>query len=335
MITQGNPNYDASGNALVSGVLTQTTISSAGASLGSGSVLPNFPVSTAGLRAMSIQIIANGGAQYQIQVSNDNVTYQSINIHRIDSGNWTFGISLGGSGMGYATLSGFQWVRVITASAATSAYSVQCQLMKEIPGSTLTFNAPIISSTLGATPVTYIINAATPVIQAPKASAGNLTHLSASNSGSMGVWLKVYNAAATLGSTSAILNYFVPANSTINPDLGFAGLKFTTAINAALTGGSALADNTSLNTFTFTATTSNNSNQLTNCTGFTNFGGMPYITTGLTITGTGIPASTTITGFNAQTGAITMSANATANGTGITISASGGIYSATINVAYA
>ncbi|MGO8503351.1 hypothetical protein AB9F35_17880 [Rhizobium leguminosarum] len=75
---------------------------------------------------------------------------------------------------------------------------------------------------------------------------------------------------------------------------------------------------------TFTATTVNGSNLLTSLSGL-NAGSGPFI--GGAVSGTGISGGTTIAGItynpNGVVQSITLSANATANGTGITITATG------------
>ncbi|MBY5621947.1 hypothetical protein [Rhizobium leguminosarum] len=75
---------------------------------------------------------------------------------------------------------------------------------------------------------------------------------------------------------------------------------------------------------TFTATTVNGSNLLTSLSGL-NAGSVPFI--GASVSGTGISGGTTIAGItynpNGVVQSITLSANATANGSGITITASG------------
>ncbi|WP_028747988.1 hypothetical protein [Rhizobium mesoamericanum] len=75
---------------------------------------------------------------------------------------------------------------------------------------------------------------------------------------------------------------------------------------------------------TFTATTTNGSNVLTVLSG-ASVGSGPFI--GASVSGTGIPGSTTITGLTYSPSgvvqSITLNNNATANGTGITITATG------------
>lgn len=76
--------------------------------------------------------------------------------------------------------------------------------------------------------------------------------------------------------------------------------------------------------FTFTATTVNGSNVLTLLGGASNLSG-PFL--GASVSGTGIPGSTTITGITytpaGTVQSVTLNNNATANGTAITITATG------------
>ena len=82
-----------------------------------------------------------------------------------------------------------------------------------------------------------------------KATPGKLYSLSVGNAQATAVYLKVYNAASvTLGTTSPIQNYLVPANGTFNVDINDVGLYFSTGICIAVTGGQALLDSTALTT---------------------------------------------------------------------------------------
>ena len=82
-----------------------------------------------------------------------------------------------------------------------------------------------------------------------KATAGKLYSISVGNAQATAVYLKVYNAASvTLGTTSPIQNYLVPANGTFNASISDVGLFFSTGICIAVTGGQALLDSTALTT---------------------------------------------------------------------------------------
>ena len=73
--------------------------------------------------------------------------------------------------------------------------------------------------------------------------------MSVGNAQATAVYLKVYNAASvTLGTTSPIQNYLVPANGTFNVSINDVGLYFSTGICIAVTGGQALLDSTALTT---------------------------------------------------------------------------------------
>ena len=119
-----------------------------------------------------------------------------------------------------------------TASAGTAGYVAI--------GSSATSNG----QTLG-TLVAPLTVAATVV----KATAGKLYSISVGNAQATAVYLKVYNAASvTLGTTSPIQNYLVPANGTFNVSINDVGLYFSTGICIAVTGGQALLDSTALTT---------------------------------------------------------------------------------------
>jgi hypothetical protein len=111
---------------------------------------------------------------------------------------------------------------------------------------TLTLGSTAISNgqTLG-TLVAPLTVAATIV----KATAGKLYSISVGNAQATAVYLKVYNAASvTLGTTSPIQNYLVPANGTFNVSINDVGLYFSTGICIAVTGGQPLLDSTALTT---------------------------------------------------------------------------------------
>ena len=86
-------------------------------------------------------------------------------------------------------------------------------------------------------------------------------------------------------------------------------------------------DLTSISTFTFTGNRSNGSNTLTSCAG-ANFTATK-VRAGMGISGTGIPAGTYITAVNIGAATVTLSANATSNGTGGTLTISTGLVTAT------
>jgi hypothetical protein len=53
-------------------------------------------------------------------------------------------------------------------------------------------------------------------------------------------------SAPTVGTSDPALNIAIPPNSTISVDCGFAGLRFSSGIAYAITGGQAALDTTSV-----------------------------------------------------------------------------------------
>ena len=92
------------------------------------------------------------------------------------------------------------------------------------------------------------ITAATPVVLSVKATAGRLHFISVGNPNSTAVYLKLFNAVATLGTTSAAMNFYIPGTSVLTIPISDQGLWFGTAINLAVTGGASLTDNTAITT---------------------------------------------------------------------------------------
>lgn len=92
-----------------------------------------------------------------------------------------------------------------------------------------------------------VVTAATPAVNTIKNTAGRLHHMTVSNPNASAVYLKIFNATtATLGTTSATLNYLVPATSATPIYIGDQGLYFSAGILTAVTGAISLTDDTSI-----------------------------------------------------------------------------------------
>lgn len=91
------------------------------------------------------------------------------------------------------------------------------------------------------------ISPTTPATLSIKGTAGRLHFLHVGNPNATAVYVKLFNLAApTLGTTSANMNFLIPATTSINVAIGDQGLFFATAIVLAVTGGAALNDNTTI-----------------------------------------------------------------------------------------
>ncbi|TBY48333.1 hypothetical protein [Rhizobium leguminosarum] len=151
--------------------------------------------------------------------------------------------------------------------------------------------------------------------QAPTQSGGPAQSISLV-AGTYYIWLQRNGQAPALVTTATAA--LVVAETTATAGLANAPASATVS-SKAIQGVNFTAANQ-----TFTATTVSGSAVLTSLGGVTAEGG-PFI--GAAISGTGIPGSTTISSItytpSGVVQSITMSANATANGTGITVTATG------------
>jgi hypothetical protein len=95
----------------------------------------------------------------------------------------------------------------------------------------------------GWVPFTYI-GAATPAAQTVKSSAGQIGYMHVTNSDTNWVWVKIFNASPTLGTTSAVQNFGVPPGGgyTLPAPIAVGG----SGIYIAVTGGIALNDDTGI-----------------------------------------------------------------------------------------
>lgn len=91
------------------------------------------------------------------------------------------------------------------------------------------------------------ITATTPAQLIVKGSAGKLMFLHVGNPNTGAVFLKLFNVtSATLGTTSATLNFYIPASSSLQIPINDAGLYFSTGICIAVTNLASLTDNTAI-----------------------------------------------------------------------------------------
>lgn len=93
------------------------------------------------------------------------------------------------------------------------------------------------------------ITAATPVPLVIKASAGKLFFVHVGNPNTSAVFFKIFNAtSATLGTTSAAMNFYIPASSSLAIPINDTGLYLSTGITVAVTGAASLTDATAITT---------------------------------------------------------------------------------------
>ena len=105
-----------------------------------------------------------------------------------------------------------------------------------------------VATTNGLSLVTQI-SPTTPAALSVKTTAGRLHFLHVGNPNTSAVYVKVFNAASvTLGTTSAAMNFYIPASSAFALPINDVGLYFSAGIFVAVTGAASLTDNTAITT---------------------------------------------------------------------------------------
>lgn len=103
----------------------------------------------------------------------------------------------------------------------------------------------------GASTYSNAISNATNSLTQLKAGATTINTIHASNVGSTGRWLKIFNAlgaSVVMGTTNANLNYYIPAGQSISINCGTFGIRLPTGFTIAITAGIANNDNTATGT---------------------------------------------------------------------------------------
>ena len=243
-----NPTQDVNGNIILSDSpsITKVVHSTIGQA---------FTIDTLGYQSIEFTTQAFIGT---VLASNDNITYSAIGGIN-NAGAWV--TTLAAANTSYIFPCQGRYIKLTSTTVGAFSYTLRTvpfmgQNLAAIGGAAvsattgqlgvnlITSQAATNGQTLG-TLVAPLTVAATVI----KATAGRLYSISVGNAQATAIYLKVYNAASvTLGTTSAIQNYLVPANGTFNVTINDYGLYFSTGICIAVTGGQALLDSTALTT---------------------------------------------------------------------------------------
>ena len=129
-------------------------------------------------------------------------------------------------------------------SGTAGSPSTQVLSTQGIAGMTPFQTLPALQTSGGPGEISYIMPA-TPAAQTVKTSAGQVYMLRVYNTGASTVFLKWFDGAVTLGTTSANYQEAIPAGATLVVPFPM-GKPFTNAIRFAVTGGIGVADNTAI-----------------------------------------------------------------------------------------
>lgn len=154
------------------------------------------------------------------------------------------------------SVNAYRWLRIrsTTYTSGIMNWSVQAGLLATepvpaIPSHSVTGSITNIPSTSqGASTLHHLISAATTNATSVKTSAGVINDIMVSNASASAKYFKLYNKASapTVGTDMPVKTILVPAGSTICIGCGPFGIRLTTGIAYALTGGIAVADTTAV-----------------------------------------------------------------------------------------
>ena len=246
------PTRDINGNLILSdapftgrftGIVAQATI-----------------IDTQGYQTLQITTNSTFASTSGIQFSNDGISFTS-NAPSLNGAGFYSTTIIANTSYTYPCIG--RYAKIVPTTAGSITYFLRNSATQLVGQNLVAINSSAVSATTGQLGVNLIssqtgtngqtlgtlVAPLTVAATVVKATAGRLYSISVGNAQATAVYLKVYNAASvTLGTTSAIQNYLVPANGTFNVDINDYGLYFSTGICIAVTGGQALTDSTALTT---------------------------------------------------------------------------------------
>jgi hypothetical protein len=215
------------------------------------------PIDCGQIREISVQLVSAGVGFYMTaQISNNNTNWVAAPF--VNSG----GTVSSGSSVAVATFYNYQvfgakFFRIQQTANQTSgtttlvAYASQQATPKlyqtvTIAGSTAAI--PTQNASTGFGVYHTLISAASTNATSVKNGAGTIGTLVLTNNSASVKYVKFFNLATapTMGTSTPVIQFPIQANSTLDASMSFAGLRLSTGIAYAITGGSDLLDNTAV-----------------------------------------------------------------------------------------
>ena len=209
----------------------------------------------------SIQAVAMGtGLVVRFQYSNDNSTWVTAPIQILTDTTSTPVSQFSSASIYKLPLFGAKYMRAIASTGASGGTTTLRVYLNQrattaisqavnIANSGTNLNvAPVVSTGGGAATHHKAISASGTNATSVKATSGNIAIINLANTSSSFKYLKLFSLATapTVGTSDPTLNIAIPPNSTISVDCGFAGMRLSSGIAYAITGGQAALDTTSV-----------------------------------------------------------------------------------------
>lgn len=198
------------------------------------------------------------GVDVTFEASDDSTNWFSVLAARTDSfvAASTSGVITANASWSYdVPIGAFNYfrVRATAYTSGTANVAIAAQSMPYEPCPTVGVSGTVtVSGTATTTPANStagnVNSAASTNATSVKASAGNLYHITASNTGAGAAYVKLYNKASapTVGTDVPVITITVPASGTVSLPFGTQGHRFTTGIGLAITGAAADSDTTAV-----------------------------------------------------------------------------------------
>jgi hypothetical protein len=216
------------------------------------------PIDCSQFKEICVHAVTLTSGTISVQVSNDGTNFVQTLV-TVNTGGGVFGSAFQATNqiVNYSTL-GAKFARVYAQSALGAGTTNIVAVFNQIPTTktyvdaavrgVLNVNPSIGSANWGPTSMLSVVSTASTNATNIKASAAQVFTLVASNTSLEFKFLKIFNKASapTLGTDTPVLNIAIPPNSSVDVGTNTFALRLVLGLSYAITGGSALLDNTAV-----------------------------------------------------------------------------------------
>lgn len=238
-------------------ITTQNLNPNSGVATASSTVL----LDTRGDSTATVQVTGVYTGALTPQVTVDGINWIALGATALlnaNTGAYAATISSAATGIWQVDVSGFAYFRISANAAVTGTATVSLRgtatdgmfaLDAPIPtGANVIGTVNLSGATTNNTSTSSLNAAATTNATSVKASAGAVFNLSANNASAAAKYVRLYNKASapTVGTDTPIAVITIPASASKEVYFGDLGLRFSTGISYAITGGAPVLDATAL-----------------------------------------------------------------------------------------
>jgi len=216
------------------------------------------PIDCSQFKEICVHAVSLASGTISVQVSNDGTNFVQTSV-TVNTGGGVFGSASQSTTqiVNYSTL-GAKFARVYALSALGAGTTNIVAVFNQIPTTkpyvdatirTVLSSSPAIgAANWGPSSILAVVSTASTNATNIKAVQTQVFTLVASNTSAAFKFLKIFNKASapTLGTDTPVLNIAIPPNSSVDVGTNTFALRLTLGLSYAITGGSALLDNTAV-----------------------------------------------------------------------------------------